>query len=185
MTTKKPLVELVDWKQIAYGAALVERMYPNFALFSELAATDGQAVFRNILNLVWESVSGKNSSIDFHKQLDKLEQITPDPQRFDMYGVWPALDASVGLSSLLSCCLRCEATEILSIATLSQATIENYLQAVGDSEDESLFQADQEYQQQVLQLLGDEVNRPRNELLKSIKALVAAWDVSNIGLSLS
>jgi uncharacterized protein YjaG (DUF416 family) len=180
----KSFEELTEWQKIAYGAALVERMYPNFALFSELVATDGQAVFRNILNLVWESVSGKNASIDFQKQLDKLEQITPDPEKFDMYGVWPALDAAVGLSSLLSCCVRFDAGEILSIAQLSEATIANYLQAVDDSEDESLFQADQQYQQQLLQLLSDEADSPRGELLKTIKSLVAAWEVSNIGLSL-
>ena len=85
---------LDEWQQIAFAAALVLRMSSNYALFTEVAGTGDKQAYRNILNLVWEFVSGKNQRIDFQKQLDKLELITPDADKFDMYGVWPALDAA-------------------------------------------------------------------------------------------
>jgi uncharacterized protein YjaG (DUF416 family) len=183
MSNTQQLRDLEEWQQIAYGAALVERMYPNFALFSEVRGADDAKVYRNILNLVWEFISGKNNKIDFQKQLEKLELVTPDPQQFDMYGVWPALDASVGLSSLLSVYARWEATEISAIETLTVSTIDSYLQAIDDQEDESLYQADLQFRQEVIDMLIAGKNDNRNELMLQLKHLIAEWEVSNIGLS--
>lgn len=176
------------WQQIAYGAALVERMYPNFALFAELIDSDAGAVYRNILNLVWEFVSGKNQRIDFQKQLDKLEQITPDTDQHDFYGVWPALDASVGLSSLLSACVRTEPQEIVSIELLSQSTIENYLTAVGadgnDNQQDALMAVEQAYRVEVEKIISRSgTHRPT--LVTDLKLLVLEVAGSNIGLELS
>lgn len=170
-----------EWQQLAYGAALVERMYPNYSLFAELTGSGDAAAFRNILNLVWEFASGRNRSIDFQKQLDKLEQITPDPKQFDVYGVWPALDATVALASLLSCCDRADAAEIRAIETLSQSTISHYLQAIGQEQDEALLQVEAACCEQLKRAVAAS-GSDRLALVADLKQLIADYGVSNIGL---
>jgi len=175
-----------EWQKIAYAAALVSRMYPNYALFSELTETGDKTVFENILNLVWEFASGENQQIDFCKQQDKLEPITPDPEQFDMYGVWPALDAVVALASLLSVCDRFDREEISNISIVSRATIISFLEATGEGADDpeqALLLADAQYSEDVLQRLQKDVaSNGRRQAVKSLRLWVAGFEDSNIGL---
>ena len=158
------------------------RMYPNYALFAELTDTKDQMVFSNILNLVWEYISGKNQRIDFEKQQDKLEAITPDPDNFDLYGVWPALDATVALGSLLSACERWDADEIDAIELVSLSTIGQYLDVMGEnSDDDRLYDAEQQYSEALCSIIEDNKNN-RGKLVAAVKALVQEFVVSNIGL---
>ncbi len=176
-----------EWQSIAFAAALVQRMAPNYQLFSEITGSGNPAVFGNIVNLVWEFVSGKNQRVDFEKQLEKLEQITPDPAVFDMYGVWPALDATVALSSLLSCCERWDESEVQSIVELSKATISGYLEAVdeaGADEPHPLEMAEAECMAE-LQAIIARCASDRGTLVKRLKEYLGRQAVSNIGLSAS
>jgi len=177
--------ELNDWRQIAFAAALVERMASNYMLFSELTEFGDGQLYRNILNLVWESVSGQNAAIDFYKQLEKLQPIVPDPVDFDMYGVMPALDACVALEQLLNLCLSTEVSEIESLLQLSDSTIENYLVAIeADSDDvHPLLQRQQEFCAQLLVRLSD-LNGSRSACIKSLKQWLREDQSSNIGISL-
>lgn len=177
--------QMSEWQQLAFGAALVERMYPNYRLFAEVVELDGGAQFRNILNLVWEHLSGKNNKIDFEKQLDKLERVTPDPASYDLYGVWPALDATVSLSSLLSACLRWEPAEIETIEKLSSSTIDGYLEATNDVSEEGLSELEQtelSYKQQQLALIEQVEELGKAGTIGHIKSLIKDFGVSNIGL---
>ncbi len=173
-----------EWRKIAFSAALVMRMAGNYDLFCELTGSGDGVVFRNILNLVWESVSGQNQRIDFHKQQEKLELITPDPKRFDMYGVWPALDAAVALTSLLSVCERWDEAELDSIAVLSRSTIDGYLAAIGDEQGERhpLIEAEQAVINQLQDLIEEGAGMSRPKVVASLKAAVNDLGVSNIGL---
>lgn len=173
-----------QWQEIAFSAALVMRMAGNYDLFCELTGGGDSAVFRNILNLVWESVAGQNQRIDFLKQQEKLELITPDPEDFDMYGVWPALDASVALSALLSVCERWDQAELDSIVTLSSSTIESYLAAIGDEEGDRhpLLLAEQACVQQLNGIVQQSGSLSRPKVVAALKEAVKALGVSNIGL---
>ena len=176
---------LEEWQQITLGAALVTRMMPNYALFCDVTGTGSSTVFGNILNLVWEFASGQNAHIDFDKQQDKLEAITPDPEQFDLYGVWPALDAVVALASLLSASERFSSAEISAIATLSHATIIHFLEATGEGADDPqhpLLLADRQFCRQVQQQLEGTDRRERKNVVKSIRARVSNFEDSNIGL---
>lgn len=167
---------------LAYGAGLVARMYPNYVLFAELTETEDQLVFNNILNLVWETISGKNQRIAFDKQQDKLETITPDPEDFDLYGVWPALDATVALGSLLSACERWDPDEIDAIELVSLSTIGQYLDVVAEnSDDNRLYDAEQQYVEALCSVI-EENRRDRGKLVAAVKGLVREFIVSNIGL---
>lgn len=169
---------------LAYGAGLVARMYPNYALFADVVETKDQLVFGNILNLVWEYIGGKNQRIDFQKQQDKLEAITPDPDNFDLYGVWPALDATVALGSLLSACERWDADEIDAIELVSLSTIGQYLDVVGENDSDNnhqLYDAEQQYVEALCVVIEDN-KKSRGKLVSAVKELVQAFVVSNIGL---
>ncbi|MEE8057387.1 MAG: DUF416 family protein [Pseudomonadales bacterium] len=182
------IATLDEWQQIAFGAAMVSRMYPNFALFCEVVENEDSHLFTNMLNLVWEYASGDNLTIDFQKQQDKLEIVTPDPEQFDIYGVRPALDAVVGLSSLLSACQRFDAGEIHSLILLSQSTIEHYLIASGNemaAEEVALLVADNECAKEVIHLLSASYADGRNKTVKALKQWVARLEESNIGLAIS
>ena len=39
--------------------------------------------------------------VNYERQLEKLEEIIPSSEDFDFYGVYPAIDACIGLSTLL------------------------------------------------------------------------------------
>ena len=173
-----------EWRSIAFSTALVMRMSGNYNLFCELTDAGDGEVFSNILNLVWESVSGQNQRIDFQKQLEKLELITPDPVEFDMYGVWPALDAAVALSSLLNVCERWDQAELDSIAILSRSTIEHYLEATDEDcvETHPLFQAEKACSEQLHAIISEQSSQSRPKVVAALKAAVNQWGVTNIGL---
>ncbi|MGK0500490.1 MAG: hypothetical protein ACJAYG_002140 [Oceanicoccus sp.] len=179
----KALEDLTEWQAISLGACLVARMRPNYILFAEIADSSDAAVFTNILNLVWEFAAGQNQKIDFQKQLEKLEVITPDLDAYDFYGVWPALDATVALASLLSCCERFDTEEIAAIATLSRSTIDGYLSTAGiefDEPEHPLVIDEQAFVEQLLSVLRQQASRV--VMIAELKALVATVAVSNIGL---
>ncbi len=179
---------LDEWQHIAFGAALVTRMMPNYALFSDLTGIGNSVAYNNILSLVWEYASGDNPNIDFDKQQDKLEAITPDPDQCDVYGVWPALDAVVALASLLSACERFDRDEVDSIVLLSESTIVSFLEATaadGEYKEHPLFAANKQFCWEALQRLGESVNTTgRKRAVKSIKNWALEFEDSNIGLVL-
>lgn len=173
-----------EWQALAFGAALVARMGANYQLFSEVAEMGDTPLFGNMLNLVWEFVGGKNQRIDFQKQLDKLELITPDPKLHDIYGVWPALDATVAMATLLGACERFDLAEIGAIADLSTATIQGYIEAVGDDvEGHPLLLAEQDCIVHLLQLIAEKPGQGRGETVASLKVFLSSLELSNIGLA--
>ena len=184
---KKNNLESSDiWKPLCFAAALVERMYPNFQLFDEVTEGEGAKVFRVALDLVWEYLSTDGAKIDFVKQYDKLEEVTPDTELFDFYGVWPALDACVALSTLLECCAGQDECKPGAFVRLSNATIQTYLEATGVTEDvhEHQLLLDHKAFCDELDQQLDEQN-PRKNVVKSVKLFVSSVKVSNIGIDLT
>jgi len=97
-----PFAKLSHWQQIAFAGALLERMLPNYRMFSESSKFGDYAVLRNQLDLVWQWLDKKNQTkININAQLNKLEEQTPDPEVFDFFGVFPALDVCMAMMSLL------------------------------------------------------------------------------------
>lgn len=102
MAIHLPFEKLSLWQQIAFSAAILERMLPNYQMFSEADGFGDFAVIRNQLDLIWQWLDKNNATkINANAQLNKLEEQTPDPEAFDSFGVFPALDVCMAMMSLL------------------------------------------------------------------------------------
>ena len=62
-------------------------------------------------HLIWETLTVKDAKVNFDSQLEKLEEAIPAADDFDMYGVYPAIDACVALSELIHSRLSGETLE--------------------------------------------------------------------------
>ncbi len=101
MAIHLPFVKLSHWQQVAFSAALLERMLPNYQMFADAAKFGDFPLVRNQLDLIWQWLDKNNSTkINANAQLNKLEEQTPDPQEFDFFGVFSALDVCMALMSL-------------------------------------------------------------------------------------
>ena len=101
MAIHLPFAKLSHWHQIAFSAALLERMLPNYQMFSEGADFGNVKVLRNQLDIIWQWLDNSSTvKINSDAQLLKLEAETPNPEEFDSFGVFPALDACMALSAL-------------------------------------------------------------------------------------
>jgi uncharacterized protein YjaG (DUF416 family) len=128
-----PFVKLSHWQQITFASALLERMLPNYQMFSENSQFGDYAVLRNQLDLVWQWLDKNNSiKININAQLNKLEEQTPDPEAFDSFGVFPALDVCMAMMSLLQL-IQSNGTDkdnedIISVSRLSDNSVSYYVE---------------------------------------------------------
>ena len=174
-----------NWQDVAYSCALIERMLPNYALFSELCEFGDSNVLVSALDLVWSCTAGHMQKVDFEKQLDKLEMATPRYEDFDSFGVRPALDACVALNMLLDVCAGQQSLDVESFEKLYLSTINAYLDfsAQKDDQDEHPLLHDAgQYFVAVRDMLDAESSDSRLDLVKRIKAFSRGINLSNIGL---
>lgn len=133
MAIHLPFAKLSHWQQIAFASALLERMLPNYQMFSENSEFGSYALLRNQLDLVWQWLDKNNKiKININAQLNKLEEQTPDPEAFDSFGVFPALDVCMGMMSLWQL-MQTNGTDtdnedINSISRLSQNSVNYYVE---------------------------------------------------------
>jgi uncharacterized protein YjaG (DUF416 family) len=138
-----PFAKLSHWQQVAFAGALLERMLPNYQMFSESSEFGDYALLRNQLDLIWQWLDKNNKiKINIGAQLNKLEEQTPDPEAFDSFGVFPALDVCMAMMSLWQLIQtngKDKAHEdINSISRLSQNSVNYYVELLlieeGDEE---------------------------------------------------
>jgi uncharacterized protein YjaG (DUF416 family) len=128
-----PFAKLSHWQQIAFASALLERMLPNYQMFSESNEFGSYALLRNQLDLIWQWLDKNNKiKININAQLNKLEEQTPDPEAFDSFGVFPALDVCMAMMSLLQLMQTNGADkdheDINSVSRLSQNSVNYYVE---------------------------------------------------------
>lgn len=93
------LEKLESWQHLTFMACLCERMYPNYQMFCLQTEFGDPAVYRRILDLVWETLVVKDAKVNFDSQLEKLEEAIPSAEDYDLYGVYPAIDACIALGN--------------------------------------------------------------------------------------
>ena len=185
---QKRLENLATWQHMTFMACLCERMYPNYHLFCQITEQPQNAkVYHNILNLVWEYLTVKEANINFENQLEKLENIIPDVNDYDFYGVVPALDACEGLAEVLHTIIAgASLDQAVKVSQLSLGTVAGYLETEYDRtlsevelKESDLIQQELDVQWQLYRALK-EAERHDVELISDLKNALREESVSNI-----
>ena len=174
----KRLENVESWQHLTFMACLCERMAPNFALFCQMTEQEqAEKTYHNILNLVWEFLTVKGAKINFENQLEKLEEIIPDVNDYDFFGVVPALDACEALGELLHA--------IIAGETLEKAiqTQENHDLSETELKSRKEIEEELDLQWQIYRLLKDCEKRDV-DLILSLRNEIKQEGISNIGIKI-
>lgn len=186
------LKQLNDWQLAAFCAAVSERLIPNYVLFSRVAEFGDTQVLRTALDKVWDRLSNRCGSVNFETQIEKVDAVIPEPDDFDMYGVYPALDACVALITTLNQMVEASYQDTRQISQLSLQCIETYLEVIADAalSDEDLvrfinthplLEIEQQFQDSIIEQLLSSA-KVNIALLDSIRLEASNEGVSNIGI---
>ncbi|MDO6446763.1 YjaG family protein [Colwellia sp. 1_MG-2023] len=201
MSIHIPLTKLTQWQKIAFCVTLIERMLPNYKAFSENSGFGNFQLIRNQLDLIWQRLDkSQKVNINYDAQLLKLEEQVPDPQAFDLFGVYPALDTSMAVMSLLQAMQDKEGEGFESISRLSQGSVNFYVElCLAQELDESNSANTEEISQQLInehplmeweaatqnELFDFLKNSPENKAtIKALKNMVSEQGLSNLGIEI-
>ena len=185
------LEKLAEWQHVVFMASLCERMYPNYQLFCSQTGFGDVAIYRHILDVVWETQVVKDAKVNFDLQLEKLEGCIPAADEFDFYGVYPAIDACVALSELLHS--RLSGETLVHAITVSETSIHTVAmfemteaeREMTDEELNALPSIEQEWDDQweIFRLLAACEKRDI-DLIKGLRTDFREAGISNIGINL-
>ncbi|RAS53761.1 hypothetical protein DET48_15611 [Vibrio diazotrophicus] len=186
------LEKFEPWQQITFMACLCERMYPNYAMFCENTEFAHARVYRDVLDSVWEQLTVKTAKVNFEHQLEKLEEIIPNSEDFDMYAVYPAIDACVALSTLLhglldrdylfENMLEVSQISVTTVAQLEEAQTGEEITNENQKQNEAVC-AEWDVQWAIYRPLREAEGRDIN-LIKDLRQELRDEGVSNIGVTL-
>lgn len=190
-----PFKQFSQWQQVAFSAALIERMLPNYVMFSEVENTGESKILRNQLDLVWQWLDKKNRvKINYDAQFIKLEEQTPDPELFDSFGVFPAVDVCMAILSLLQIMQDKDSDGAASVSRLSQNSVSYFCElelsqveegeAVNDSNiaEHPLMQWEVATQNELFDYIKNSPEEKKTGQLA--KALVLEEGMSNLGIEI-
>ncbi|WP_165312503.1 YjaG family protein [Vibrio ziniensis] len=186
------LEKFEPWQQITFMACLCERMYPNYAMFCENTEFGDARVYRDILDSVWEQLTVKTAKVNFEHQLEKLEELIPNAEDFDMYAVFPAIDACVALSTLLhglldrdylfENMLEVSQISVMTVAQLEEAQTGEEITNDNQKQNEAVC-AEWDVQWAIYRPLRETEGRDI-DLIKDLRQELREEGVSNIGVAL-
>ncbi|MGY5451809.1 YjaG family protein [Agarivorans sp. MS3-6] len=182
------LAKLSNSQQALYCLALLQRMSPNYLLFCQAVELDHQADFNKLMALFWEKTLFPQNKINFAIQRERFEDLIPDPQQYDMYGVYPALDCCVVAECLFASLLEPTGQEAEQASQTSLASVLGMLELqYGELTDEQvmqqeLVQHELEFQTTLLDAI-DSLAADKNGI-QALKALAVNQGVSNLGICL-
>ncbi|MEC9259708.1 MAG: YjaG family protein [Pseudomonadota bacterium] len=173
---------------VAFSAALLQRMVPNYQLFCELTEFAEPDTLSKCLDLIWESLCSPKSKINFATQLEKVEEATPDVSDYDSFGVYPALDAAIAMSSAINLIMKVDPHGAVVVSKLSQGSVEAYLLASGEATEDDvkthpLMQFEIAIQQELLDAVTTKA--PMTQKVSKLKTIAASEGISNIGLDIN
>lgn len=188
LSTFAQIRELSPPKDIVFGCALMQRMLPNYRLFCESTGFGDPDLAQSVLNLVWEWCMSGQNKFNAGVQLEKFEEIIPDLENFETFGVYPAIDFCMALSSMLLNFSKEHDHPAVTIAKLSQGSVEAYILATSEDElDNQQIKNDPLMEYEIgtqLSLLDFcQKNKMTKEFVKDLRADLVAENISNLGLS--
>lgn len=186
------LEKLESWQHVTFMASLCERMYPNYQMFCLQTGFGDPQVYRRILDLVWETLVVKDAKVNFDSQLEKLEEAIPSAEDYDLYGVYPAIDACIALGELIHSRLSGEtyshavAISETSIRTVAMLEMTQAGKEMTDAELKVVPAVEEEWdiQWEIFRLLAACEERDL-ELIKGLRSDLREAAVSNIGINLT
>jgi uncharacterized protein YjaG (DUF416 family) len=187
LSTFQQVRDLSKKPAVAFSAALLQRMLPNYELFCDVSEFGDKELATKLVELIWEWLNASKAKINIAVQLEKLEEVTPDIENFDNFGVYPALDFCMALTATLQLMADEEPSGAVIVAKLSQGGVEAYLLALSETDlsneeikRDPLMQFEIDTQLEVLAMCKD-----KSIDFKSLRREMQAQEMSNIGLSLS
>ncbi|MFD0966558.1 YjaG family protein [Seminibacterium arietis] len=188
----KRLANLESWQHLTFMACLCSRMYPNFHLFCKVTNQPEKAkIYYSILNLVWEFLTVKGAKINFENQLEKLENIIPNINDYDFYGIFPAIDSCESLAETLHSIIAGSTLEqAIRISQISLHTVASMLEMESDHElseqelrNSEAIQQELDLQWQIYRILRACEKRDI-ELILDLKSELVNSRISNIGVEI-
>nr|WP_297350014.1 YjaG family protein [uncultured Glaciecola sp.] len=186
LSTFQQVRDLSKKPAVAFSAALLQRMLPNYQLFCDVSEFGDKELATKLVELIWEWLNASKAKINIAVQLEKLEEVTPDIENFDNFGVYPALDFCMALTATLQLMADEEPGGAVIVAKLSQGGVEAYLLALSETDlsneeikQDPLMQFEIDTQLEVLAMCKD-----KSIDFKSLRREMLAQEMSNIGLSL-
>ncbi len=186
------LEKFEPWQQLTFMVALVERMYPNYAVFCQQTHFTEPQQFRQLLDVAWEVLTVKNAKINFERQLEKLEPLIPMLDDYDLYLVYPAVDACIGLSTLLHClldkenmldfALKVSQISVKSVAQLEEAQTGTVVTNENQKSVESVC-LEWDVQWEIFRVLKEAEERDV-DMIRDIRDELREEGLSNLGLTL-
>lgn len=186
------LEKLEPWQHLTFMVSLCERMYPNYVLFCEETEFANAQTYRVILDSIWEVLTVKTAKVNFEKQLEKLEELVPSAEDFDLYAVNPAIDACVALADLLHAMLDRDLmletiTKLSSLSAETVADLETARSGVevnNDNQKENEAVCEEWDVQWAIFRALKEAEKRDIELIRSLRDELRSEPVSNIGIAL-
>lgn len=183
------LEKQASWQHVTFMACLCERLFPNYWAFCQQTGFTDSLLYRRILDLIWETLTVKGAKVNFDTQLEKLEAVIPGADDYDLYGVYPAIDACVALSELLHSQLSGSTLEhaiAVSKSSIRTVAMLEMTQAGREMTDEELnanpsVEEEWDIQWEIFRLLA--ACEERNlELIKGLRSDLRESGISNIGI---
>lgn len=185
----EPLKNLLSWQQSVFCMALSEHTALHFHLFCDAIESDLGNEIDKLNQLFWEKMTVKGAKINFTTQQEHFDEIIPDANEHDFYGVYPAIDHCVILSCAFNSFLIKSKEEALNASQTSFSTIASFIELQSETEVDNetlqqhpLFIEQLEFQSQLLKMLDNERSP---ELIKSIQKFVQSYGVTNLGIALT
>jgi len=189
-----PFKQLSHWQKIAFSAAIIERMLPNYQMFSDVENFGDVNVLRNQLSLVWQWLDKQQRvKINYEAQLIKLEVEIPDPEQFTSFGVFPAVDVCMALLSLLQLMQDKDSDGAETVSRLSENSVTYYceltlsqeLDSVNDDDIDNhpLMQWELATQEELFGFIVD--NAETKNICQEAKQLVLEEGMSNLGIEIA
>lgn len=179
------LETLNHWQQLAFCTALCERSMPNFQLFCELEDRDEDFhKSRKILNKVWEYLRGQLTSLkNMENQLDTMAELIPDPQMFEHFGAYPAMDTMVNLQSCLQSVLDNSILDAHNIQTMVRSRLTEVLemQEIEPTKSE-LWSRQVDFEQAIVEVIC--IHGSHADMVKKLIPLSKDQGVSQLGICL-
>lgn len=185
--------ELNYLQKAVLACALIERMLPNYGLFSEATGFGDELILRNGLNVCWEKILLPKSKIDLEKQVEKVEPNVPELADFDMFGTYPAIDAATSLLSLMHGLMAQDEQEFINISKISQATVARFIEyemTVNNEIADNKAIREHPLMQYEIEILGElidfvqQMGRITSDTVKALKKHATEDGQTNIGLTL-